>query len=191
MDCDVRQGRQGRGSIIWIHFGWLFWRYVVQILQDACLCHFPLIPRHDVWPNCTPLGKPESPLHFPYLTFSWLTSLSGWRTSCPLHLRVSCDCVRPNYSTFPIHLIFTQSLEIIIWFVPSVIGDAVAVSLVGMLLGPMFPIAMNHAGRVLPRWLLTGSISWITGFGQVGSVMLPFVTGAFASRFGVKNLQPL
>jgi hypothetical protein len=38
---------------------------------------------------------------------------------------------------------FTQSLEIIIWFVPSVIGDAVAVSLVGV---PMFPIAMNHAG---------------------------------------------
>jgi hypothetical protein len=55
----------------------------------------------------------------------------------------------------------------------------------------MYPIAMNHAGRVLPRWLLTGSISWIAGFGQVGSVVLPFITGVFSSKFGVKNLQPL
>jgi fucose permease len=75
--------------------------------------------------------------------------------------------------------------------VPSVIGDAIAVSLVGVLLGPMYPIAMNHAGRVLPGWLLTSSISWIAGFGQVGSVVLPFITGAFSSKFGVKNLQPL
>jgi len=25
-------------------------------------------------------------------------------------------------------------------------------------LGPMYPIAINHAGRVLPQWLLTSSI---------------------------------
>jgi hypothetical protein len=54
-----------------------------------------------------------------------------------------------------------------VWLVPSIIGDAVTVSVVGILLGPFYPIAMNHAGRVLPRWLLTGSIGWIAGFGQV------------------------
>lgn len=81
--------------------------------------------------------------------------------------------------------------ELIIWFVPSLVGDAVAVAFVGMLLGPMYPLAMNHAGRVLPRWLLTGSIGWIAGFGQAGSALLPFMTGAFSSKYGIKSLQPL
>lgn len=77
------------------------------------------------------------------------------------------------------------------WLVPSLIGNAVAVSIVGMLLGPMYPMAMNHAGRVLPKYLMSGAIGWISGFGQAGAAALPFVTGAFSSRFGIKSLQPL
>jgi len=53
--------------------------------------------------------------------------------------------------------------------VPSLIGGAVAVSIVGVVLGPMYPIAMNQAGRVLTQWLLTGSIGWISGFGHAGN----------------------
>ncbi|KAF7763749.1 hypothetical protein Agabi119p4_8286 [Agaricus bisporus var. burnettii] len=82
-------------------------------------------------------------------------------------------------------------LELVIWFVPSLIGGAVAVSIVGLLLGPMYPVAMNHAGRVLPNWLLTGSIGWIAGFGQAGSAALPFVTGVISSKHGIRSLQPL
>lgn len=90
-----------------------------------------------------------------------------------------------------IYALLAILLELVVWFVPSLIGDAIAVSLVGMLLGPMYPLAMNHAARVLPRWLLTGSIGWIAGFGQAGSALLPFMTGAFSSKFGIKSLQPL
>ncbi|EKM74818.1 hypothetical protein AGABI1DRAFT_132859 [Agaricus bisporus var. burnettii JB137-S8] len=82
-------------------------------------------------------------------------------------------------------------LELVIWFVPSLIGGAVAVSIVGLLLGPMYPVAMNHAGRVLPNWLLTGSIGWIAGFGQAGSAALPFITGVISSKHGIRSLQPL
>ncbi|GAW10413.1 MFS general substrate transporter [Lentinula edodes] len=82
-------------------------------------------------------------------------------------------------------------LEIVVWLVPSLIGDGVAIAIVGMLLGPMYPITMNHTGRILPRWLLTGSIGWIAGFGQAGSAVFPFMTGALASKFGIKSLQPL
>lgn len=77
------------------------------------------------------------------------------------------------------------------WLVPSLIGSAVAVSFVGMLLGPIYPIVMNHSARILPPWLLTGCIGWIAGFGQAGSALLPFITGAIASREGIKTLQPL
>ena len=38
------------------------------------------------------------------------------------------------------------------------IENAVAVSLFGMLLGPMYPIVMNHAGKILPRKQLTPSV---------------------------------
>lgn len=83
------------------------------------------------------------------------------------------------------------SLELVVWLVPSLIGGAVAVAFVGMLLGPIYPIAMNHSGRILPPWLLTGSIGWIAGFGQAGSAFLPFLTGLLASKEGIKSLQPL
>jgi fucose permease len=83
------------------------------------------------------------------------------------------------------------SSELVVWFVPSLIGGAFAVALVGFLLGPIYPIAMNHAGRILPHWLLTGSIGWIAGFGQAGSAVLPFITGAMASKVGIQSLQPL
>ncbi|KAE9403957.1 MFS general substrate transporter [Gymnopus androsaceus JB14] len=82
-------------------------------------------------------------------------------------------------------------LEIVIWLVPSLIGDGVAISIIGILLGPMYPLTMNHTGRVLPRWLVTGSIGWIAGFGAAGSALFPFLTGALASKFGIKSLQPL
>nr|VWO96590.1 Major facilitator superfamily transporter [Ganoderma boninense] len=89
------------------------------------------------------------------------------------------------------YAIVAIGLELIIWLVPSLIGGAVAVSFVGVLLGPIYPIVMNHASRVLPPKLLNGSIGWIAGFGQAGSALLPFLTGALASRVGIKSLQPL
>ncbi|KZT23727.1 MFS general substrate transporter [Neolentinus lepideus HHB14362 ss-1] len=90
-----------------------------------------------------------------------------------------------------IYGILALALELVIWFVPSLIGGAVTVSIVGILLGPMYPIIMNHSGRILPRWLLTGCIGWIAGLGQAGSALIPFITGAFASRFGIVSLQPV
>ena len=78
-----------------------------------------------------------------------------------------------------------------IWFVPSLVGDAVAVSLVGFFLGPMYPIGINHAGRILPAWLMTVSAGWIGGFAQTGTAVFPFIAGAVASRVGIQSLQPL
>ncbi|KAH9939471.1 MFS general substrate transporter [Amylocystis lapponica] len=90
-----------------------------------------------------------------------------------------------------LYVLLAIALELVVWLVPSLIGGAIAVSLVGMLLGPVYPIIMNHSSRVLPPWLLTGCIGWIAGFGQAGSAFFPFLTGALASREGIKSLQPL
>ncbi|TFY63546.1 hypothetical protein EVG20_g6271 [Dentipellis fragilis] len=90
-----------------------------------------------------------------------------------------------------LYVILAIGLELIIWLVPSFIGSAVSIALVGVLLGPIYPVAMNMARRILPSSLLTGCIGWIAGFGQTGSAILPFMTGAIASKAGISSLQPL
>ena len=88
-------------------------------------------------------------------------------------------------------LAYHRRLELIVWLVPSLVGDAIAVSFVGFFFGPMFPILMNECGRLIPPWLLTGSIGYIGGAGFFGATVFPFITGALASRYGIESLQPL
>ncbi|KAF8877286.1 MFS general substrate transporter [Infundibulicybe gibba] len=114
----------------------------------------------------------------------WLNEKIGERRVLYLYSALAIGQVSPRLRECGV-------LELIVWLVPSLIGGAIAVSIVGVLLGPIFPIAMNHAARVFPRWLLTGAIGWIAGFGQAGSALIPFVTGTLSSRFGIKSLQPL
>ncbi|KAH7913474.1 major facilitator superfamily domain-containing protein [Hygrophoropsis aurantiaca] len=90
-----------------------------------------------------------------------------------------------------LYAILAVGLQLIVWLVPSLVAGAVAVSFVGVLLGPTYPLAMNHAGRVLPPWLLTGSIGWIGGIGTAGAAFFPFLTGVLASKVGIQVLQPL
>ena len=118
---------------------------------------------------------------------------SAWSTSCNTLVRYPGYRVSFRCTEFPplLDSQFRTSLEIVIWLVPSLVGGAIAVSFIGMLLGPMYPLVVNHARHVLPPWLLSGSIGWIAGFGQAGSAFLPFITGALASKVGIKVLQPL
>ncbi|KAG9014374.1 hypothetical protein FRB94_012780 [Tulasnella sp. JGI-2019a] len=90
-----------------------------------------------------------------------------------------------------IYTVLSIALELTIWFVPNLIENAVAVSFVGVFLGPFYPILLGVAARKLPKRLLAGSIGWMSACGQVGSAMFPFVTGAIASKHGVQVLQPL
>ncbi|CAE6402613.1 unnamed protein product [Rhizoctonia solani] len=90
-----------------------------------------------------------------------------------------------------LYSVLAIALELVIWFVPDIIGNAVAVSFVGMLLGPMIPIVMRATSGLVPKRVLTGCIGWIASAGQVGSAVFPFMTGALAQKHGVKVLQPM
>ncbi|KAI0261661.1 MFS general substrate transporter [Gloeopeniophorella convolvens] len=90
-----------------------------------------------------------------------------------------------------IYAVICIALEITVWVVPSLVENAIAVSLIGVLMGPMYPILVNYATKVLPKWLLAGGIGIITGLGQAGSAVLPLLTGVLASKFGISSLQPL
>ena len=51
------------------------------------------------------------------------------------------------------------------------------VSIVGLLLGPMCPLLIGHASRIIPTTILTGSLSMITGLRSAGATAFPFATG--------------
>ena len=67
-------------------------------------------------------------------------------------------------------------LEITIWLVPLLIGNALVVSVVGLLLGPMYPICMDKARKVFLDGVLAGSIGALaTVHVRALTRMLPWV----------------
>jgi MFS family permease len=90
-----------------------------------------------------------------------------------------------------LYSLISLGLEFIVWFAPSLIGDAVAVSFVGFFLGPLYPIAMSYSSYLIPQHVLSAAIGVVCGLGQTGSAVLPFLTGALASKYGIHSMQPL
>ncbi|KAF2451702.1 MFS general substrate transporter, partial [Karstenula rhodostoma CBS 690.94] len=62
----------------------------------------------------------------------------------------------------------TLCLQLLVWLVPNVIGDAVAVSLLGFLLGPVCPCAQAIFSRLMPRHVQTTAVGFIGGAGSSG-----------------------
>ena len=82
-------------------------------------------------------------------------------------------------------------LQLIVWLIPSFIISAIAVSLIGMFLGPMYPVAISYTPLIMPRTLVNGAIGWITAIGGTGSALVPFLTGQIANKYGIGVMQPL
>ncbi|KAF2838739.1 MFS general substrate transporter [Patellaria atrata CBS 101060] len=85
----------------------------------------------------------------------------------------------------------TIALQIFVWFVPNVIGDAVAVSILGLFLGPVYPAAQTIFARVLPRDIQTTAIGFIGSAGSSGGAVAPFLTGLLAQAIGTYVLHPI
>lgn len=81
--------------------------------------------------------------------------------------------------------------ELLVWQVPNVIGDAVAVSIVGLLLGPVYPCATVIFSRAIGRKEQMSSLSVISAFGSSGGAVAPFTTGILAQAAGTFVLHPI
>ncbi|KAI0133689.1 major facilitator superfamily domain-containing protein [Xylariales sp. AK1849] len=90
-----------------------------------------------------------------------------------------------------IYLPIVMGLELLFWLVPQFIVSAIAVSLQGFFLGPLFPAAIVAMSRLLPRHLHVGAIGFAAAFGGSGAAILPFAVGAIAQAKGVQVLQPI
>ncbi|KAH7342518.1 major facilitator superfamily domain-containing protein [Rhexocercosporidium sp. MPI-PUGE-AT-0058] len=82
-------------------------------------------------------------------------------------------------------------LELLIWFVPSIIGNSVAVAFSGFLLGPVSPAAIHIFQRLIPRHMQISSLSVIGSIGTSGGAVAPFMTGMIAQQVGTFVLHPI
>lgn len=85
----------------------------------------------------------------------------------------------------------TAAFQFLVWFLPNVIGNAVAVAIIGFLLGPIYPCATGVFSRLLPNQLHITSLGLISSMGSSGGAIAPFVTGALAQRLGTMVLNPV
>jgi len=77
-----------------------------------------------------------------------------------------------------------------VWLVPNVLGDAVAVGLLGLLLGPVYPCATTVFAALLPRASQMTSVSFISSAGSSGGAVAPFLTGLLAQGVGMLASVP-
>ncbi|KAG9246560.1 major facilitator superfamily domain-containing protein [Calycina marina] len=81
--------------------------------------------------------------------------------------------------------------ELLVWQVPNVIGDAVALCIVGLLLGPIYPCAVVIFLKAIRKKDQVSSLSAISAFGSSGGAVAPFTTGILAQAFGAFVLHPI
>jgi hypothetical protein len=80
----------------------------------------------------------------------------------------------PETSSTHTHLHSSYRLEFTIWFVDSLVENAIAVSIIGVLLGPVYPITMSLAGRILAPEIIAGSVGYMSALGAAGSAIFSF-----------------
>ncbi|MCJ1455150.1 hypothetical protein MMC28_005504 [Mycoblastus sanguinarius] len=83
------------------------------------------------------------------------------------------------------------AFQLLVWLVPNVIGEAVAVSIVGLLLGPIYPCATAVFSKLIPKRLQMSSLAAVSALGSSGGAVAPFFTGLLAQRFGTWVLHPI
>ncbi|CAN8102480.1 unnamed protein product [Discula destructiva] len=81
--------------------------------------------------------------------------------------------------------------ELLVWLVPNVVGNAVAVAIVGLLLGPVYPCAAAVFMRTMSRSEKLSGMGLISAFGSSGGAAAPFTTGLLAQVAGTFVLHPI
>ncbi|KAL8996838.1 MAG: hypothetical protein Q9169_003740 [Polycauliona sp. 2 TL-2023] len=81
--------------------------------------------------------------------------------------------------------------QLLVWFVPNVIGEGVAVSIVGLLLGPIYPCSTGVFSRLIGKDIQMSSLAIVSALGSSGGAVAPFFTGLLAQQTGTWVLHPI
>lgn len=81
--------------------------------------------------------------------------------------------------------------QLLVWLVPNIIGNAVAESIVGLFLGPIYPCATAVFAKLLPRNIQISCLSVVASMGSSGGALVPFITGLLAQTLSTVVLHPI
>ncbi|KAJ0153215.1 Bypass of stop codon protein 6 [Colletotrichum tanaceti] len=81
--------------------------------------------------------------------------------------------------------------QLLVWWVPNVVGPAVSVAIVGLLLGPIYPCAAAVFMRAMTGHERSSGMGVISAFGSSGGAVAPFTTGILAQAAGTWVLHPI
>ncbi|CBQ70046.1 conserved hypothetical protein [Sporisorium reilianum SRZ2] len=93
-----------------------------------------------------------------------------------------------------VYLVLAIALQLLVWLLPNIVANAVALALLGVCLGPAFPAMIRVCERtVRPRAHLTAAISFISTFAAAGMAVLPFMVGVASQKApqGIRVLAPM
>ncbi|KAK2737546.1 hypothetical protein FQN57_007481 [Myotisia sp. PD_48] len=88
-------------------------------------------------------------------------------------------------------IIGSGGFQLVLWFVPNIVGDAVALAIIGVLLGPIYPVTYSMFTSLLPANRQLSSLGFISAMGSSGGAAAPFFTGLIAQRMGTVVLHPI
>lgn len=93
-----------------------------------------------------------------------------------------------------VYLLCAVGLQLLVWLVPNIVANAVALALLGVFMGPAFVLMIRVCERtVRPRGHLTAAISFISSFSAAGMALIPFLVGVISQQApqGIKILPPM
>ncbi|KAH0013742.1 MFS general substrate transporter, partial [Aureobasidium melanogenum] len=87
--------------------------------------------------------------------------------------------------------VLSIAFQLLVWLIPNIVGEAVAVSLLGLLLGPVYPCATTIFTRLMDRDVQMTALSFVSSAGSSGGAVAPFLTGLLAQAVGTFVLHPI
>lgn len=83
------------------------------------------------------------------------------------------------------------AFQLLVWWVPNIVGNAVAVAIVGLFLGPIYPCAASVFMRAMSSRDTVSGMGTISACGSLGGAVAPFITGLLAQAVGTFVLHPI
>ncbi|TIC90429.1 Bypass of stop codon protein 6 [Colletotrichum higginsianum] len=90
-----------------------------------------------------------------------------------------------------VYIVCATVSQLLFWLVPQFIVSAVAISLLGFFIGPLYPAVITVAAKLLPKTIHVSAIGFALALGGAGGTVFPFAVGAIAGKTGVWVLQPI
>lgn len=77
------------------------------------------------------------------------------------------------------------------WAIDNIIVEAVIISISGIFVGPIYPLMITIATRVLPRKIQVVTLTIMTSGGSSGGALWPFLTGLISQFSGAFVVMPM